>query len=246
MFRALLFGKFYILLQKNPLQFQPFRGILKDRCGLFSAAFSVQIAVFHFDKEMLFSVNKKCHWLLAAHLMGDGSWRLHGLALKLGSIMPDVLLYTYVSGHKYDTTAEKVAGNLAELKRAGSWTVRDCFRLGYNLHFLEDYFTYPHNSHFEGGFIAHCLYEHRLSRALQRYLHENPRPAATVLPPPDAVCAVLEEHHSAYMRTAPSPENDAAYIVSCTELVGWEVFAAFSRQAASARALAFLQRVGIA
>lgn len=118
----------------------------------------------------------------AAHLMGDGSWRLHGLALKLGSIMPDVLLYTYVSGHKYDTTAEKVAGNLAELKRAGSWTVRDCFRLGYNLHFLEDYFTYPHNSHFEGGFIAHCLYEHRLSRALQRYLHENPRPAATVLP----------------------------------------------------------------
>lgn len=154
---------------------------------------------------MLFSVNKKCHWLLAAHLMGDGSWRLHGLALKLGSIMPDVLLYTYVSGHKYDTTAEKVAGNLAELKRAGSWTVRDCFRLGYNLHFLEDYFTYPHNSHFEGGFIAHCLYEHRLSRALQRYLHENPRPAATVLPPPDAVCAVLEEHHSAYMRTAPSP-----------------------------------------
>ena len=84
------------------------------------------------------------------------------------------------------------------------------------------------------------------SRALQRYLHENPRPAATVLPPPDAVCAVLEEHHSAYMRTAPSPENDAAYIVSCTELVGWEVFAAFSRQAASARALAFMQRVGIA
>ena len=57
---------------------------------------------------------------------------------------------------------------------------------------------------------------------------------------------MLEEHHSAYMRTAPSPENDAAYIVSCTELVGWEVFAAFSRQAASDRALAFMQRVGIA
>ena len=195
---------------------------------------------------MLFSVNKKCHWLLATHLMGDGAWRLHGLALKLGSIMPDVLLYTYISGHKYDTTAEKVAGNLAELKRTGSWTVRDCFRLGYNLHFLEDYFTYPHNSHFEGGFFAHCLYEHRLSRALQRYLRENPRPAATVLPAPDAVRAVLEEHHSAYMRSDPSPENDAAYIVSCAELVGEEVFAAFSRQAASARALAFMQRVGIA
>ena len=45
---------------------------------------------------MLFPVNKKCHWLLAAHLMGDGAWRLHGLALKLGSIMQPVS-YTHLT-----------------------------------------------------------------------------------------------------------------------------------------------------
>ena len=189
-------------------------------------------------------MNKKCHWSLASHLMGDGSWRLRGLALKVGSIMPDILLHTYLTGHKYDTTASAVEANLAELKRTGSWTLRNCFRLGYNLHFLEDYFTYPHNNHFEGGFIAHCWYEHRLSKAMGVYLRQKrsacPLPAAG-----GAVSAVLYQQHRAYMNAAPSPEMDAVHIVSAAEAVAAEVFEAFSRQSVKPRERAFMVRTGL-
>lgn len=190
-------------------------------------------------------MNKKCHWSLASHLMGDGSWRLRGLALKVGSIMPDILLYTYWTGHKYDTTAAAVEANLDELKRTGSWTLYNCFRLGYNLHFLEDYFTYPHNSHFEGGFIAHCWYEHRLSKAMGAYLRQK-RSTSPVPSTCSAVSTVLNHQHSAYMNAIPSPEVDAAYIVSAAEAVAAEVFEAFSRQSVTPRARAFMVRTGLA
>lgn len=189
-------------------------------------------------------MNKKCHWSLASYLMGDGSWRLRGLALKLGSIMPDVLVYTYWTGHKYDATAQTVAENLAELKENGTWTLADCFRLGYNLHFLEDYFTYPHNAHFEGGFIAHCWYEHRLSKAMGAYLRQA-RSTETVRRPGSAVSAVLNEQHRAYMNARPSPETDVAYIVSAAEAVAAEVFEAFNRQSVTPRSRAFMARVGV-
>ncbi len=189
-------------------------------------------------------MDKKCHWSLASYLMGDGSWKLRGFALKLGSIMPDILMYTYWTGHKYDTTAQRVEQRLAELKSNGSWTIADCFRLGYNLHFLEDYFTYPHNRHFEGGFIAHCLYERRLSKALHRYLQEGPSfsmQSATG----NAVSDVLTQQHAAYMNMPPSPETDAMFIVAAAEAVSQELFAAFNRQSVTPRSRAFMERAGV-
>lgn len=189
-------------------------------------------------------MNKKCHWSLASYLIGDGSWRLHGFALKLGSIMPDILVHTYWAGHKYDTTATRVERNLTALEHNGTWSLADCFRLGYNLHFLEDYFTYPHNSHFKGGFIAHCWYEHKLSKAMGNYLKQAH--AAVALPASgSSVRAVLNRCHAEYMQAAPSPENDVAYIVSAAQAVAQELFAAFSRQSFSPRSLAFMARAGV-
>ena len=189
-------------------------------------------------------MNKKCHWSMASYLMGDGSWRLHGFALKLGSIMPDILVHTYLKGHKYDTTCARVEQNLAALKSSGTWSLMNCFRLGYNLHFLEDYFTYPHNAHFDGGFVAHCWYEHRLSKVMSSYLKQAragaPLPAAG-----GSVRTVLEHRHAEYMQAAPSPENDAAYIVSAAQVVAQELFSAFNRQSISPRSLAFMARAGV-
>ena len=189
-------------------------------------------------------MNKKCHWSLAGYLMGNGSWRLYGLALKFGSIMPDILVHTYWTGHKYDTTAVRVERKLTALEQSGTWNLVNCFRLGYNLHFLEDYFTYPHNSHFDGGFIAHCWYEHKLSKAMGEYLRQAQ--AAVALPASgDSIRTVLKRCHAEYMQAAPSPENDVAYIVSAAQSVAQELFAAFSRQSISPRSLAFIARTGV-
>ncbi len=188
-------------------------------------------------------MNKKCHWSVANHLMNDGPWRLRGFALKLGSIMPDVLLYTYWTGHKFDTTADRVEQKLTRLQATGRWRLLDCFRLGYNLHFLEDYFTYPHNSNFEGGFVAHCLYEHRLSKALGNYLRRNSAAAAALPAPGESIRGVLEARHAEYMNKQPSLDNDVQYIVSTAEAVAQILFAAFSQQADSPRSQAFIARV---
>ena len=190
-------------------------------------------------------MNKKCHWSLASYLIGDSSWRLRGFALKLGSIMPDILVHTYVVGHKYDATAARVEENLTALQENGTWSLGDCFRLGYNLHFLEDYFTYPHNNHFEGGFIDHCLYEHRLSKAMSGYLRENRSADCDAPNAGRSIRAVLHNHHAAYMKSAPSPENDAAYIVAAAQAVSQELFTAFSRQSFKPRALAFMALAGV-
>ena len=189
-------------------------------------------------------LNKKCHWSLTGYLIGDGSWRLHGFALKLGSIMPDILVHTYWTGHKFDTTAARVERNLTALEHSGTWSLMNCFRLGYNLHFLEDYFTYPHNSHFDGGFIAHCWYEHKLSKAMGQFLKRE-TPKVSLPEAGSSVRAILNRCHAEYMQAVPSPENDVAYIVSATQAVAQELFAAFSRQSISPRSLAFIARTGV-
>ena len=190
-------------------------------------------------------MHKQCHWSMASYLMGDGSWRLHGYALKIGSIMPDILVHTYWIGHKHDTTAKRVEANLNNLKDNGTWTLINCFRLGYNLHFLEDYFTHPHNSNFEGGFVDHCKYEFRLKKALKtRFAQEQTAcaPAADCT----SISSVLTEMHSEYMNTTPSPENDVNYIVAAAEVVSQELFSAFNAQARTRRSQAFMARAGVA
>ena len=190
-------------------------------------------------------MHKQEHWSLASHLIGDSSWRMYGYALKLGSIMPDILVHTYILGHKYTTTAERVEQNLQDLKENGSWTLYDCFRLGYNLHYVEDYFTHPHNTNFEGGFIDHCRYEFRLKKAMREYLAAGERPAPIALSKSDCVMAVLDEQHAQYMEAEPSPENDAHNIVCAAEAISNEVFAAFTKQSSTTRSLAFMARAGM-
>lgn len=42
--------------------------------------------------------------------------------------------------------------------------------LGQVSHYLADYFTFPHNKIYPGGFKDHCSYEERLKRDLRSYI----------------------------------------------------------------------------
>lgn len=41
----------------------------------------------------------------------------HDFALRLGSIMPDILLHTYIKGHTWDSSYNKVSRRLQRLER---------------------------------------------------------------------------------------------------------------------------------
>ena len=83
----------------------------------------------------------------------------HDFALRLGSIMPDILLHTYIKGHTWDSSYNKVSRRLQRLERHGRMNCFSFLSLGYALHYIEDYFTFPHNSWYPEPMSEHVLYE---------------------------------------------------------------------------------------
>ena len=45
-------------------------------------------------------------------------------------------------------------------------------RLGEVLHYIADYFTFPHNKEYDGNMKAHCVYEGRLKHQLRSYIRQ--------------------------------------------------------------------------
>lgn len=60
----------------------------------------------------------------------------HDLALRLGSIMPDILLHTYIKGHTWDSSYNKISRRLQRLERHGRMNCFSffVFRLCLTLH----------------------------------------------------------------------------------------------------------------
>lgn len=48
-----------------------------------------------------------------------------------------------------------------------------CLYLGYQLHYFEDYFTFPHNTTFHGTITEHIMYEHELTEYIIKNLSEK-------------------------------------------------------------------------
>ena len=104
--------------------------------------------------------------------------------------------------------------------------------LGQIVHYIADYFTYPHNTHFPGNIKDHCVYEEHLKHGLRAYIREgkavfytgNTRRMRSV----DEILAYIREEHEAYMSAPRSVEDDCAYItrVSSQVLAALPQFAA--------------------
>lgn len=115
-------------------------------------------------------MNKKGHLLTTDFALHNCSRILdkHKMWLKLGSILPDFFLHTMVIGHKWDVTLDNIAVKMKKLWKTGKMDSFSFLRLGYLLHYIEDYFTYPHNVSFYGKFIQHVLYEHGYTKYLEK------------------------------------------------------------------------------
>lgn len=81
------------------------------------------------------------------------------ICLLLGSILPDIFVHTYIVGHKWNETFEKNCERLMRLEKFGCTGLYSFLKLGYVLHYIEDYFTYPHNTIYTEDMKAHVKYE---------------------------------------------------------------------------------------
>lgn len=107
-------------------------------------------------------MNKKSHLMITTQLIRHTALEKHSFWLKLGAIMPDLLLFTYFTGHTFHATQDWFDKKISRLKRHGKMTRYSCFMLGYLLHYLEDYFTYPHSASYCGSLTEHIHYEQQL------------------------------------------------------------------------------------
>ena len=125
--------------------------------------------------------------------------------------------------HEYDGTFDMMAEMLRALvSEEGYWSIDTSgymMDLGQVFHYIADYFTYPHNSHYPGNIKDHCHYENHLKHGLRAYIRSGEavfggagykRSFSTA----DEMLEYIQEAHEEYMKQPVSVENDCKYITT--------------------------------
>ncbi|MGN1234677.1 MAG: zinc dependent phospholipase C family protein [Christensenellaceae bacterium] len=156
-------------------------------------------------------MRKAAHWIITNYMLEGKADGWKRFLTCIGSVLPDVFLHTYRKGHKYATRQKEVLSSLDRLSRKKHFSPLTCLRLGMQLHYLEDFFTYPHNDVFTGSLSSHIAYEGEQLKRLKQLL-----PKAIFLRPlaPDDLNGWICDCHAKYLASEHNPETDLTYIVS--------------------------------
>ncbi|MDD6201576.1 MAG: zinc dependent phospholipase C family protein [Lachnospiraceae bacterium] len=154
-------------------------------------------------------MNKKGHLFVTEVLLNRNNMQ-YGMWLKIGSILPDILVHTYLVGHTWEKTFDKTAEKMMKLEKTGKMNRRSCLMLGYLLHYIEDYFTFPHNTYFTDGFIQHIRYEKSLTGYLKE-TEDSPKELSGAMSG-EFLIKHLRELHEKYEQETTCVETDEMYI----------------------------------
>ena len=67
------------------------------------------------------------------------------VGLLVGSILPDIVVHTYLTGHTWKASGEMILNKLEKLEQSDSLNIWTALRLGMILHYIEDFFTMSHS-----------------------------------------------------------------------------------------------------
>ena len=132
--------------------------------------------------------------------------------LKLGSILPDILVHTYLTGHTWATAFHKTGIRITKLQQCGKQSRYSYLKLGYILHYIEDYFTFPHNNWFVGSLAEHVRFETELTAHLFSWNYSINNLKNTKAMSAEQLLSYLEELHLQYQQEKPGLDNDIKYI----------------------------------
>lgn len=164
----------------------------------------------------------KNHLQLALDIASEKKLGKYSKYLVLGSIMPDINLFTYVRGHKYKESIKFIEQKTKELTEKPVWNRKSYYDLGIILHYLADYFTFPHNPNFHGSLAEHCDYEKKLRYRFTSFLKSRRKRKEQDADTANNVMQMfryLDEKHQEYIATTPSVETDCNYILFITNYV---------------------------
>lgn len=168
-------------------------------------------------------MRKKSHISLARYIVnseGMEDLKRYKGSFYTGSVLPDCLPSFLVRKHTIEdsfTVLEK------EMKKLVSHYDREegvnryfCIHLGMIIHYISDYFTYPHNSNYPGKLKDHCIYEEELKKEIRSYVKSpeavQKRMGKTVYEP-DAILVFVQRMHQIYSDSRSAVRRDCEYIV---------------------------------
>lgn len=170
-------------------------------------------------------MQKKSHVLVARFLADQvplaESLQHHRKAFCLGSILPDLRPSFLTRKHEFYETIHDTSEKLIGLVQEGDEICERVFwrRLGEVIHYIADYFTFPHNSTFTGTLYEHVQYEKELRREL-KYGIESGLISSLELEEPetfedtDEMVNYIMERHEEYLVRERDMEDDIFFILS--------------------------------
>lgn len=180
-------------------------------------------------------MRKKSHISLAKYIvnsLAEQDMLKHKKAFYLGSILPDCKPSFLTERHEIEGTFPKVQQEmklLVERRKDYQINTRVFYRhLGEIIHYIADYFTFPHNAHYPGNLKDHCAYEEQLKRSLKEYIESGEalkdriwvRGNTNILNSTEAICDFIQMAHDRYVKIKNTVEGDCRQIVAlCHQVV---------------------------
>ena len=173
----------------------------------------------------------RSHILLARYLADQmqttASLQSHRKAFCLGSILPDIKPSFITRRHEFYGTFEDVKNRMKELAdiRPDESNQRVYWRrFGEVIHYMADYFTFPHNKTYTGSFSQHNHYEKVLKNRLKECIQQGE--AYAYLEPAirfadfSTLIDYIEATHEKYLNKLRSVEEDIRFILNmCFQVV---------------------------
>lgn len=175
-------------------------------------------------------MRKKSHISLAKYIVEDvrvPELEAHRKAFYLGSILPDCKPSFLTQRHEFDRTFDMVNERICDLSEDRELVRRNARaymrHLGEVIHYIADYFTFPHNETYDGNLKDHCYYEKDLKFRLREYVKSGKvfweQQEEEGLKTPEAVVSFIQTMHREYVSRKRNVEEDCRYIVRVCLLV---------------------------
>lgn len=124
-------------------------------------------------------MRKKSHIALARGIVSGLSLQEtlhHKISLYVGSIWPDCTPSFLTKRHTLAQTMDLFMKEMVKFIKKydidKGMNARMTFRMGKILHYVADYFTLPHNTHFMGTLKEHCVYEEKLKHQMYDFIDD--------------------------------------------------------------------------
>ena len=176
-------------------------------------------------------MRKKSHISLAGQMMNslevEGILN-HRMTFYLGNILPDCKPSFLTTPHSFDETFAEIGRKMETLVSSfdvsRGMTMAKTLRIGEVTHYIADYFTFPHNKHYDGSLKDHCCYEGDLKRRLKEYIDSGRamilKGSIQISDTVEDLLTYIKEHHQEYMSRKRCIKDDMDYIITvCTSVL---------------------------